>query len=172
MRIFFSLFNISHPHVRQLLLALCSVAAVVIFFILPANNTWLRHKIIDPLNDIKKERTNLDLEHRMQYRFDSNYIYSKQIARLFEQKGIEKTALVLMPPTSYFKLKNINYHVPEPVVFYYYTGLKTLWGNNSNAASASWYMHVDSGRVVIDSVANRQQLRDTIMFYKKLGIGL
>jgi hypothetical protein len=108
----------------------------------------------------------------MQYRFDSDYIYSKQIALLLEKKGVEKTALALMPPTNYFKAKHINYHVPEPVVFYYFTGIKTLWGNNSNAAEANWYVHVHEGRLVIDSVTNRQSLQDTIAMYKKIGITL
>lgn len=160
------------PRVKQLLVAGCSVISIILFFVAPANNTWLREKILAPLQDIKTEHTKMGLEQRMEYRFDSDYIYSEQIALLFEKKGIKKTALALMPPTSYFKLKNMHYHVPEPVVFYYYTGVKTLWGNNHNATDANWYIRVDNGHLVIDSVANRQALQDTIAVFKKLGISL
>jgi len=157
---------------RAFIAALCSIVLIVLFFLAPANGEWLRARIIGSLQDIKTEHTKMGLEERMQYRFDSDYVYSKQIARLFEQKGIKDKALVLVPPTTYFTVKKMRYHVPEPVVFYYYTGLKIVWGNNLNAADANWYIYVQNGHFVMDSVVNRQSLQDTIAAYKKLGISL
>ncbi len=171
-RSFFARLIIRNAQWRAFIAALCSIAAIVLFFCAPANSEWLRDKIIGSLQDIKKEHTVMGIEERMQYRFDSNYIYSKQISHLFEEKGIKNTALVLVPPTTYFALKKMNYHVPEPVVFYYYTGLKIVWGDNRNAADANWHVYIDNGRFTLDSVSNRQSLQDTISAYKKLGIAL
>src|SRR3569833_2495605 len=85
---------------RALIAAMCSIVLIVLFFFAPANSAWLRDRIVAPLQDIKTEHTKMGIEERMQYRFDSDYVYSKQIARLFEQKGIKDKALVLGPPAA------------------------------------------------------------------------
>ena len=167
-----ALFTGSSVKARKIIILLCSVAAIAGFFMLPAYNEWMRDHIVSPLRNFKWESERMDPEYRMKYRFDSAYIYSKQIDQFFEKKGIKNTALVLLPTTNYFKQHNVGYDVPEPAVFYYFTGLKTLWINCSNVADANWYVRADNGKIIIDSVTNRKSLLDTIAMFNKIAVKL
>jgi len=165
-----------HPLLQQHLTkkwVLCIISGVVLigFFSLPVYRTWLQDKVIDNAKDFTREASNLNIEYRMQNRFDSVYIYSKQIETQLLQKHA-KSALVLVPPGGYFHQYGINYHVPEPAVFYYFTGVKTVWYNCSDAADAAWIVKPVNGRLVIDSVTSKQTLRDSIAVYKKYKIEL
>jgi hypothetical protein len=62
--------------------------------------------------------------------------------------------------------------VPEPAVFYYYTGLRTIWANSPEASKANWYITAQNGGLVFDSVINQQALRDTIASFNKYKISL
>jgi hypothetical protein len=114
----------------------------------------------------------MGVEQRMADRFEGDYTYSKQIADFFERKKNKSSALVLIPPSDYFKQNGMTYHVPEPAVFYYYTGLKTLWPNSSNATEANWYVRVSNGKILVDTVTNKHSFIDTLAVYKKFSIGL
>lgn len=170
-RIFAFLSNLN-PFTKKLFLFFAASAGIVIFFIIPQNNEWLQSRVIGYYGQFPQEIKNLGIEQRMTYRFEGSYTYSKQIANFFNTRKNKSAALVLIPPTSYFDQQGIAYHVPEPAVFYYYTGLKTLWANSTNAASANWYVHVKDGKIVIDSVTNSTSLKDTIAAFKKFNISL
>lgn len=152
---------------KKIILLVGSVACITLFFLLPANRLWLQTRIIAPLHDFSKEYRNLDEAQRMQYRFGFVYKYSREIELSLKQKGKAKTALVLLPPTGYFKSHHIAYEVPEPVVFYYFTGIRTLWVTCSNAGEANWYVKAVNGQIIIDSVTNTQALRDSLAKFKK-----
>ena len=160
-----------HQGKKNTILFAAIVAVFILFFLLPANRKWL-HTIVTDLHDISSESKNLSTEYRMRYRFRSEYIYSKQIADLLRRKGSVKNALVVIPPTEYFKQHHITYHVPEPVVFYYFTGVKSLWPDCSNASDANWVVKVVDGKIVIDSVIDKEALFDTIAALKKYKISL
>jgi hypothetical protein len=160
------------PFAKRLILFTAGIVCLVLFFILPPNREWLTTRITGSIADFTKERHNLNEEHRMAYRFNDEYTCSKQIEYLLRQKHAVANALVLLPPTSYFKQHNISYHVPEPVVFYYFTGIKTVWANCSNAANANWFAWADGGKIKIDTVINKKALIDTITALKKFDISL
>ncbi|WP_315821984.1 hypothetical protein [Paraflavitalea speifideaquila] len=80
--------------------------------------------------------------------------------------------LVLMPPSNYFHKMGIKYHVPEPAVFYYYTGLKTIWANSKEAVQANWFVRVYQGEIIVDSVTDKKKLQDTIGVFQKMGVTL
>lgn len=77
-----------------------------------------------------------------------------------------------MPPSAYFRKKNVNYHVPEPAIFYYYTGLKTTWINSSSALEANWLVAVDNGSLKLVPVKDRKVLLDSIKAFKKYPVSL
>ena len=80
--------------------------------------------------------------------------------------------LVLLPPTTYFQKMGIPYRTPVSPVFYYYTGIKSVWANNPHAAEANAYVRVSNGRIVIEKVTDRKALQDTIAAFQKLGVYL
>lgn len=156
---------------KPLILTFISIALITVFFLLPRNNRWAR-TVYAYWTDYKWQRNNTDIESRMAKRFGNNYAFSKQIADMFEQRGTKEQVLVLMPPSNYFTKMGVQYHVPEPAVFYYYTGLKTIWANSNDAIKANWYVHAKDNLLVVDSVINENAFRDTIAAYKKLGPSL
>lgn len=123
-------------------------------------------------NDFKEQKLNLDIEERKVARYQTDYLLAKDVTAFFEKKGIADKVLVLMPSSDYFAAKGLKIHVPEPAVFYYYTGLKTIWPNSPDAVKANWYITTRQGRLFFDSVTNKKALLDTIAAFKKYKISL
>lgn len=141
------------------------------FFLLPRNREWAGI-VLSYARDFQQQYKHLDRETRMRSRFGNAYLFSKQIADQFDRKGTKGKVLVLMPPTNYFTRMGVKYHVPEPAVFFYYTGLKTVWANSPEAIHAGWYVRVNQGKIMVDSVTDRKKLQDTIIAFQKMGISL
>jgi hypothetical protein len=152
---------------KTIILTFTAVALITAFFLLPRNLQWAR-TVYSYWTDYQWQRDETELETRMIKRFGNNYAFSKQIADLFESRGTKNTVLVLMPPSNYFTKMGVAYHVPEPAVFYYYTGLKTVWANSNEAVKANWYVHASGNRLIVDSVLDQRAFRDTIEAFKKL----
>src|SRR5215208_7004240 len=88
---------------KQIVLTIFSSVIIILFFLLPANRTWLTDRIIPYFQDFQKQKNDLGIERRKTKRYQSAYTQAKLIKQFFEKKGIAQTALVLIPPTSYFK---------------------------------------------------------------------
>jgi len=157
---------------KQLLLSAIATLVTVLFFLLPQNYEWLRSKIFVYWSGFLSQKNNYDPEHRKQLRWQNNYTYSKTIATHLKTKGYAGKALVLMPPTAYFKAHGIEYHVPEPAVFYYYTGLKTVWVDSKQATGANWLVRAGQGKLIIEPVTDKQKLQDSIRAFIKYGVSL
>jgi hypothetical protein len=158
--------------VKPAILTLCGIVAIFLFFLLPPNREWVMDKIFVYRHEFQWQVKRLDIEDRKRIRLESAYTRSVEITSMIEKHGHKKEALVLLPPTSYFKQHRINYDVPEPASFYYFTGLSTVRADNSNAADANWYVCVKNGKIVVDSVIDKKTLADTIASFKKFGTAL
>ncbi len=166
------IFSRQGKRAKQLLLLGLSVSLIFIFFMLPPNRAWVKDRIFAYYRDFGWQKNKMGIEQRMADRFQGSYTYSKQISAFFEQKKIKPYATVLVPPTDYFTQHGINYHVPESLVFYYYTGLHTVWPNSPYAQKANWYVHVKDKKIIIDSIANRAAFSDTLKALNKFNIRL
>jgi hypothetical protein len=158
-------------HKRRVILFIVSLILITGFSLLPRNREWTG-TVLSYARDFQKQQNHLDRETRMSKRFGNEYLFSKSIANTFDRKGNKGKVLVLMPPTTYFTKMGIKYHVPEPAVFFYYTGLKTIWANSKDAIQAGWYVRVNQGKIIVDSVADKKSLQDTIIAFQKMGISL
>ncbi len=157
---------------QQALLLLVSCLLIAGFFQLPGNKAWFNDRVVAYWTDFTKQKNNLDPEQRKRERWGNDYLFSKQIAQSFARKKSGEKALVLLPPTDYFKERNIDYNVPEPAVFYYYTGLKTVWINSKDALRAGWMVRAVEGSLLIDSVRSRKDLADSIRAFTKYKLPL
>ena len=151
---------------KTILLFLVSLASLFLFFLVPKNREWLNNKPVAYWNDFRKNRNKTDPEQRKIARWGSDYIYSKQIAGQFS-KDSQANVLVLLPPSKYFTDRKINFHVPEPAVFYYYTGLRTAWVTSEKAMQANWLVVARDKKLVCIPVTDQQMLADSIAFFKK-----
>ena len=144
----------------QLILFLINALLLVTFFSLGANKTWFRKRIITYWEEFVQQKEQLDPEHRMAAQFGNKYTVSRSIAGFFKKYD---NVLLLMPPTEFLKLKGIDYKVPEPAVFYYYTGLKTTWADSKKAAEANWYLRVmDHHQLTVSRISSERE-RDSIL---------
>ncbi|MFL5744941.1 MAG: hypothetical protein ACJ751_09775 [Niastella sp.] len=157
---------------KTFILLVASVISLLIFFGMEPNKMWLDQRIMPYWEDYKEQKLNLDVEERKLARYQTDYIFAKNVTGFFQKRGSADKALVLVPSTDYFNAHGLQIHVPEPAVFYYFTGLKTIWANSSEAGKANWYITARDGGLVFDSVTNQQALQDTIASFKKYKISL
>jgi hypothetical protein len=153
---------------RRIILLFGGMLSILLFFMVPPHKEWLKERIGQYWDDFLTQRDQQGLEQRKIKRFESHYTLSKQIADLLAQKGDKKSAWVLLPPTGYFKKNGIDYEVPDPGVFYYFTDIKTLSANNIQAIQANWYVRVHNKQIIVDSVTNRDSLKDTINYFRSI----
>ena len=156
---------------KEATLLVIAIALLTVYFRLPRNQQWA--KVIGSYwQSFAYESKHLDKHERLEYRFGNDYVFSRQVAGQFIRSGSYDTALLLLPPTNYFRARGIAYHVPEPAVFYYYTGLKTVWANSDEAIKANWYLRASGSELIVEQVTDRKQLQDTINMFKKFGVTL
>ena len=155
---------------RKLILFIISSALLFLFFLLPMNRRWY-NTLVSYWTVFPGQKDNLDAETRLRLRFGNNYTYTKIIGDSIKRKA-GTDALVLMPPTTYFARMGMQYRVPVSPVFYYYTGIKTVWANNPHAAEAGWYVRVNNRQIVVERVTDKKALQDSIAAFQKLGVHL
>jgi hypothetical protein len=157
---------------KAFILLVAAVISMLIFFGIEPNKLWLTQRIMPYWEDYKEQKLNLDLEERKLARYQTDYLFAKNVTGFFEKRGNANKVLLLLPPTDYFVANGLQIHVPEPAVFYYMTGLKTIWANSPEANKANWVLTAKNGGLGFDSVINKQVLQDTIAAFKKFKITL
>lgn len=154
---------------KQITLFAVGLIVLALFFLLPRNGQWMGERVIPYWRDWQSQKGDLSEEGRKVKRYRGAYTYSKQIAGLFPDKS---QALVLVPSAAYFKNHGLNYEVPEPAVFYYFTGLKTTWASSPMATQAGFIIGFENGKFIAHRVTSPQQVSDSIASFKKYPYGL
>jgi hypothetical protein len=157
---------------KAFILLVAAVISLLIFFGIEPNKLWLNQRILPYWEDFKEQKLNLDLEERKLARYQTDYLFAKNVTGFFEKRGNANKVLLLLPPSDYFVANGLQIHVPEPAVFYYMTGLKTIWANSPEATKANWVLSAKNGGLGFDSVINKQVLQDSIAAFKKFKITL
>jgi hypothetical protein len=152
---------------KNITLFAIAIILISLFFLLPRNREWMAQRVLTYWKDFQQQKSATGLEKRKAERYETSYTYSKWISDYFEKKGVKKQVLVLVPPASYFDSKGIKYPVPEPAVFYYFTGLKTVRPIDSTAQQANWFVHAANKSLIIDSFPNNQSLKDSLDSFRK-----
>lgn len=157
---------------KAFILLVAAVISMLIFFGIEPNKLWFTQRIMPYWEEYQEQKLNLDIEERKLARYQTDYLFAKNVTGFFEKRGNANKVLLLLPPTDYFAANGLQIHVPEPAVFYYMTGLKTIWANSPEATKANWVLTVKNGGFGFDSVINKQVLQDTITAFKKFKITL
>ena len=157
---------------NSVVLTFASLLLLLWFLFLPKNHEWFNQRIIGYWNDFRVQKDNLGIEHRKVKRWGSDFTISKQISVFFSKTHNRDNILVLIPPSAYFAERDINYHVPEPAVFFYYTGIKTTWINSQEALEANWMVTANHGVLNFIQVKNEKMVSDSIAAFKKYPVSL
>jgi len=157
---------------KGVILFFISIIVVFIFFGFERNKSMLTDRIVPYWDDFQEQQDKTELEERKVNRYGYDYMFPKTVANFFEKKGIAGKVLLLVPTTDYFKEHGVDIHVVEPSVFYYFTGLKTVWAHSPKAVNANWILTVDKGQLIFDSVTSKAMLMQKIDSFKKYKIDL
>lgn len=131
---------------KKINLFLYPLLVIVLFFTIPFYNNWLYNKVLN--NNFLSEVKYLSPEARNIRRFGYSYTVYEDIQSAVQNYN---NAMILMPPNEYVKSKKVKELViPEPAVFYYFTGIKSVWANSPGAALANWVVLVNGpGEMVV-----------------------
>jgi len=145
-------------------LILWPVLIIVLYFTIPFYNTWLFGKVLN--NNFIYECSNMDLEARNIERFGYSYTVYKDIEKTL---GKGSNVKLLLPPNSYVQTKKIpDFIIPEPAVFYYFTGIKAVCPNSPDAASANWvFLAAGPGKMAVKKMALVHNPDSLLADYKK-----
>lgn len=100
-------------------------------------------------------------------RWGGPYIVSKMIQEYFVKNNI-KDPVVLVEPSAYLMdQKIISFKLPEPIVFYYYTGIKTVWTNSKNVKDANYVAYLTRQGLLIEPIKSPDQLQQILTKYQK-----
>ena len=135
---------------KKLNLVLWPVLVVVLYFTIPFYNNWLFSKVLN--NNFLSECANMELEARNIERFGYSYTVYKDIEHAL---GKMENVTLLLPPNKYVQEKKIpDFIVPEPAVFYYFTGIKSVWPNSPDVRSANWvFLVAGPGKMGVKKMA-------------------
>lgn len=159
----------NRPSRGNLVLLLTSLLCIAL--IIAVNCSWYRD-LWGYWNDFNRQRDHPDLEYRKAELLGNRYTVSKAITTALRDERKKGKVMVLLPPVRYFQQKGLYYHVPEPTVFYYYTGLKTVWHDTKDTASITHAVEMKDGEIIIHRINSREQLSAILAEFRKYQITL
>ena len=75
--------------------------------------------------------------------------------------------VILFEPNSYYQDSlHMDLHLPEPVVFYYYTGLRSVWTNSPAVGKATYLARIRKGEVRMEHITTPGQLQSILKRYQ------
>lgn len=137
--------------------------ALLLFSRIGQNKPWFE-KVGSYWDDFVTQRAEqASMEDIKTARLGPGYKVSKTIEQYFESKHI-KNPVILLEPNSYVE-KAAGFKMPEPVIFYFYTGMKSLWTNSSNVTDATHFVYFRNRQMYIDTIASKETLQKIIKTY-------
>jgi len=73
---------------KAFILLVASVISLLIFFGMEPNKMWLDQRIMPYWEDYKEQKLNLDVEERKMARYQTDYIFAKNVTGFFQKKGL------------------------------------------------------------------------------------
>lgn len=156
---------------KKLILFAASSCCIYLVSKISTYKDWLDQRIIPKYEMIGEASEHSAIEERKLFRYGNGYYISGLIRDRVKQSK-DTAPLILLPPKGYVAEKKIDYPVPEPIVFYYFTGLKSIWANSPDAIKANWVVFLDSNNLQVVPVTDKAQLQQIINEFRKYEISL
>lgn len=152
---------------------LLSIAAFVAIFLvlnLGYYHEWFQTRPVKYWTDFLKEKedTSGELAIRSQ-RYGFSYTMSLKVLDVIRKKKVAHPVILFEPNSYYRESLHIypNIRVPEPSVFYYYTGLEGVWTNSPNVNRSNYLVRITKKGATLDTIKSPQQLQEILARYKK-----
>jgi hypothetical protein len=152
---------------RRLNLFLIGVLFIVLYFTVPVYYEWVTRKILCEDCNMFKQARNLEVEERMSVRFGGAYdMYRSIQSTVLSSKA--RNPVILLPPNNYVYAMKLQQGmaVPEPAVFYYFTGIKAVYINSPECERANWALIVKNHLLYIKPLRSKHELDSMVAVYK------
>jgi len=153
---------------KALLLTIISISTIFLVLCLGYYRTWFLEKPAFYWNSFLKQRTShASLENIRRGRYGTAYTLSMTVKDSIAGMKV-KDPLILFEPNGYYRDSlHIDLHMPEPALFYYYTGLHGVWMNSPGVEKANYLVRVNNGRAELEPIRSSEQLQMILARYRK-----
>lgn len=149
---------------NKLLLTLLSVVTIALFLKTPAIGGWFDHLLLPNWKNVRGFMYK-DLDERKLARWGNSYQASIYIKKYFAEHNIED-AVILFEPNEYFKKTGLSFKAPEPITFYYFTGMRGMWMTSERIEEATYFVSVNNQGIMMQKIASREHLAEILNTYK------
>lgn len=151
---------------KSFLLTVISFLLIILVLNAGYYGDWFRAKPVQYWNDFQNEKDDtLSIEQVRANRYGVNYTICMKVKEFLDKKRISN-AVILFEPNSYYRDSlHINIRAPEPAVFYYYTGLRSVWTNSAEVKKANFLVRISKKGVQLDPIKSPEQLQQILDRY-------
>lgn len=103
-------------------------------------------------------------EIKLQY-WGRSYGMAKILKENFDTIDFD-TPIILFEPNSFYKKTNTDFRVPEPITFYYFTRMKSVWINSNNVYEATHFVTFNNNQMLLQEVKDSNSIKAFINHYK------
>jgi hypothetical protein len=150
---------------RKIALLLLGIFVIAIYFSIKSYRVWLNERVLVFLQEVYDQTEKETYEERREYRLGVEYKLCKFIETSVK-KTDKKKVLLLMPSDEYIKKNGQGLTLPEPVVFYYYTGLKSTRPGNADELKANYFVILDGRGAQVGELKDTSHTKEVLNFYK------
>ena len=151
---------------RQIVNLLATFFVIIIIFNIPVEKAWLNKRILVFNKDFYDEIERMDLESRRVRRWASSYTAMVSISD-YIKKNQTPDVLVLVPPDEFYKKRMPWLILPEPVVAYYFTGLRTTTKDCDDVLDAKGCILYRTDRFEYQPLEGQDEVRKVLELYEK-----
>lgn len=127
---------------KQLLLSVAAIFCVTVFFNTALYSEWYNGRISNFRDDIYDEMSNLDYGYRKSRRWGAVYELTEFTKKVL---GKDSNVMLVLPHAEYVKKVQPLFVMPEPITFYYHTGIKATFPEGKDTANATHGVYIDNG---------------------------
>ena len=150
------------------LLTVLSFVTIILILNAGYYKVWFVEKPMQYWTDFLKEKDDTaGIEGIMTGRFGLNYTICAKVKEYMTKKKIVNPVILFEPNSYYRDSLHIQVRVPEPAVFYYYTGLKGVWTTSAEVNKANYLVRISKKGVNLDQIRTPEQLQQILARYQK-----
>jgi len=152
---------------KRLLLTIISTSVLLLLLAFSNYRNWFLDKPLDYWYGFCTEvRHPASLEEVRRIRYGLPYTLSKKIQEAVKAGHLHDPVFLFEPNSFYHDSLHIDLHMPEPAVFYYFTGLQGVWMNSPTVQKANYLVMIRKGEMKIEHIRTPRQLQEILTRYR------
>ena len=152
---------------KRLLLTIISTSILLLLLAFGKYRDWFLDKPLDYWYGFCAEvRRPASPEEVRRIRYGLPYTLSMKIQEAAKAGQLHDPVFLFEPNSFYRDSLHMDLRMPEPAVFYYYTGLQSVSMNSPTVQKANCLVRIRKGEVRIEHIGTPRQLQQILTRYK------